>query len=495
MARRRARPAIPPSSRYSSEFRTGRWTDVYALGALAYRLISGHAPIDALTRNAQDIMKPAREVGADKYHRSLLQAIDWALKVHPLERPQNLAQWKDALLGLRDTVVVGAASPATVPITATMIRKFSELREKKKTLPATPVSPVAPVAPVPIPPRRGGANATPIPPPEPETPLPKAAAPPPPAKPVPAAPRPVPVVPKPAPIASPPRPATRPIAPTIAPPKPAVPPLVAPARRTPVRPSTPPPAQSSSALSVVAALIVLILAVGYWWYTDTRRAQAPAASGIPPPVQQAAPAPGATAPVLPPQTVPPVPTAEPSAQPIAAPSLAPEDSAVQTPPQRTRDPEAPAGADAQKQLVAELRTKLAGNWTQESTYVAMVPGSDCYASIARSWSIRLDGATDQGRALAGSFTTGVRAKSAERSDCRQFDDQITVAGTLSARPLSATMLQVEAAPLSCTGDCDPIADVFNYRTLGRRYRFAISSEADRMTFSEGEVDFEVSRPR
>jgi hypothetical protein len=646
-------PGYSAIEQYSAEFRTGLWTDIYALGAVAYRLLSGQVPPEADQRHAKDEMKAAREVGANRYSRSLLQAIDWALKVHPLERPQNLAQWKDALLGLRETGGASGAAGATVPITATMIRKFSELRDKKKGAP----------------PAR--ATKTRIPPtPESEAAKSERAA---------------------REKAERERAEHEKLerqtrerferaerervekekaererlerersekeksereraekekadreraerekaerervereriereklerekaererrereqaekerrereqlereradrerserekaerekaereraerekvereraerervereraeraraerdraAATIEIPIVTVPPRVS----AKPRPQPPPPSSGPSWISAVGALLVLVLTVGYWWYSDGRqragqaepspaervtpslppapsgksagdaeerdsqpkRAAAsepevapepevaagrdtdrvPEPRGVLPedrPKAEAQPEPKKEAPVEAKREVPAKPAAEPKKKPPTETSRKP------------RALEAPAGASAQKQLVSTLRKKLNGVWSQESTYSLIVPGDGCYAKIFRTWSIRFGGTADEGRSLTGTFQTKVRATSAEREECRQFDDQMRVEGAITARPVSASTLQVEAVPTACSGDCDEIADVFNYRSLERRYRIEISPDARRLDFSEGDVDFELTGPR
>lgn len=56
-------------------------TDIYALGATLYWMVSAKKPIEAPDRMvAQDPLKPAVEVGQGRYSREFLSAIDWALK-------------------------------------------------------------------------------------------------------------------------------------------------------------------------------------------------------------------------------------------------------------------------------------------------------------------------------------------------------------------------------------------------------------------------------
>jgi predicted Ser/Thr protein kinase len=71
------------------------FSDIYAIGAVCYRAIGGTL-VDALSRqNAlaagrPDPMPTAQQIGAGRYPETLLAAIDAALAIDPLRRPQNV---------------------------------------------------------------------------------------------------------------------------------------------------------------------------------------------------------------------------------------------------------------------------------------------------------------------------------------------------------------------------------------------------------------------
>ncbi len=82
----------------------GPWTDIYALGATLYYAISGQTPMSpisrlaALVKKSPDPLVSASEVGAGHYSKRFLAAIDWALGFRIEDRPQNLSEWRAALV-------------------------------------------------------------------------------------------------------------------------------------------------------------------------------------------------------------------------------------------------------------------------------------------------------------------------------------------------------------------------------------------------------------
>lgn len=86
-------PGYSPYEQYQTRGNQGAWTDIYAMGAVMYRLISGAMPIEASARVMDDPLVPATQIGHRKYSRQLLEAIDHALVVREAGRPQSVSSW------------------------------------------------------------------------------------------------------------------------------------------------------------------------------------------------------------------------------------------------------------------------------------------------------------------------------------------------------------------------------------------------------------------
>ena len=77
----------------------GPWTDIYAVGAVLYRGMTGAVPSDARSRFDDDRLVPVGRAARRRYSKELTDAVDWALTVNADERPQSIDEWSEALAG------------------------------------------------------------------------------------------------------------------------------------------------------------------------------------------------------------------------------------------------------------------------------------------------------------------------------------------------------------------------------------------------------------
>lgn len=86
-----------PMEQYNLGGYIGPWTDIYAIGATMRACIEGNAPVSAKARYEKDKLRPAASAFKRRYSNSLLEALDWAMEMDPLLRPQTVDEFLEAL--------------------------------------------------------------------------------------------------------------------------------------------------------------------------------------------------------------------------------------------------------------------------------------------------------------------------------------------------------------------------------------------------------------
>ncbi len=116
-------PGYAPIEQYDTKAEdVGPWSDIYALGMVAYRCISGLGDgdlPDAVTRSRHlrksvADLTPAATLGKGRYDGRLLEGIDWAIRVNEDERPQSIAKWRTVLPPLEERAAVPFSPPPVV---------------------------------------------------------------------------------------------------------------------------------------------------------------------------------------------------------------------------------------------------------------------------------------------------------------------------------------------------------------------------------------------
>jgi serine/threonine protein kinase/uncharacterized membrane protein len=119
-----ATPGYTPPEQFGVGGEQGPWTDIYALGAVMYRCVSGKVPVDSLRRLRTDSLVPASTAAEGKYDPALLRLIDWMMKIEESERPASVKAVREAL----NSIETGAGSRVAAEIGNLRSKSPSEIK-------------------------------------------------------------------------------------------------------------------------------------------------------------------------------------------------------------------------------------------------------------------------------------------------------------------------------------------------------------------------------
>ena len=106
-------PGFAPLEQYSKQAKLGVYTDIYALGATLYFLLTGKIPVDAADRARRVELSPPNTI-EPSIGPQINKAILWAMEMRVEDRPANVRAWVDMLFAKfeLDRTATPQASPS-----------------------------------------------------------------------------------------------------------------------------------------------------------------------------------------------------------------------------------------------------------------------------------------------------------------------------------------------------------------------------------------------
>ncbi len=107
-------PGYAPLEQYAQREQLGARTDLYALGATTFALLTAQRPLSATDRALHPAPLSARDFRPEISHE-IDEAIVWATQISPISRPSCIAHWNDALRDGHAPQVLAAPTIAPAP--------------------------------------------------------------------------------------------------------------------------------------------------------------------------------------------------------------------------------------------------------------------------------------------------------------------------------------------------------------------------------------------
>lgn len=146
------KPGYAPIEQYAEMpgIKQGPWTDIYALAAVVYFIITGRTPPPAVGRMMQDAYEPLATIAAGRYSARFLEGIDQCLRVKGEERPQSIPEMRTAL-GMDEANATVFVPPAPSAYSSPVATAAGASDTPGTVLFPAPASTLPPPSPPPVP--------------------------------------------------------------------------------------------------------------------------------------------------------------------------------------------------------------------------------------------------------------------------------------------------------------------------------------------------------
>jgi len=125
-------PGYAPIEQYGQKAKFKPTTDMYALGATAYHILTGKMPEQATDRMIEDTLAPPSDVNPN-ISKAVSDAVMWAMQIDAANRPQSVSEFLGAVVGKAGALPSTPPSP-TIAITPPD-RLESDQRKRNLLLP------------------------------------------------------------------------------------------------------------------------------------------------------------------------------------------------------------------------------------------------------------------------------------------------------------------------------------------------------------------------